>query len=140
MIVRIHQWDDLSENGPVAAIPALVDDVDINISATDMTLLTRQAELSSGNVAESFSVTKGSARQVEALAHDAAGQLIYNGYAYVDIFKTAQVVNLSMVSTTDSTPPTFAGIGSAQKVSIDTVTLSWSAATDNAAASWSSII
>jgi CHRD domain/Protein of unknown function (DUF1565)/Periplasmic copper-binding protein (NosD) len=133
--VRIHQWDDLAGNGPVTGIPALIDSVDISISAPDIATLSQSASLSSGNIEESFSVTKGGSRQVEALAYDASNQLLYSGYAYVDIVDKAHVVNLSMIDITDSTPPTFTGIASAQKISGDAVTLDWSAATDNTASS-----
>ncbi len=135
VMVRIHQWDDASGNGPISGIPALVDSVDITISAPDMTLLSNQADLSTGNVAETVSVPKGSARQIEALAYDVSDQLIFNGYAYVDIFDKDHVINLSMVSPTDTTSPTFAGLVNAQKFTTDAVRLSWSPATDDTASS-----
>lgn len=133
--VRIHQWNDLSGSGAVTGIPADVDEVVINITAPDMTPIAATADLSAGNIVESVSVPKGGARLFEGLAYSVSDTLLYRSYTYADVFDAANIVTLSMIGTTDSTPPTFAGLTGAQKISGDAVELTWTAGTDNTASS-----
>ena len=133
--VRIHQWNDLSGSGPVTGISGDVYDVVINITAPDMTPIAAAADLSAGNIVESVSVPRGGARLFEALAYSVGDTLLYNAYTYADVFDAANIVTLSMIGTTDSTPPTFGGLAAVQKSSGDAVTLSWTAGMDDTASS-----
>lgn len=132
--VQIVLWDDLAGSSPDFATPSSVDKVLIRISSYGMAQQEMQADILANPVEEAFQIAKGLARYFEVLAYDNADQLIYKGVAYADIINSNEVIKVKMIDTViigDNTPPTFAGITSAQKVSGDSISLSWSSGTDD---------
>jgi hypothetical protein len=111
-----------------AAIPSMVSDIKVTVSAADITniiTLVPVAELPSVTI--TIEVPNGTNRTflVEGLA--ASGVVAYRGQTTADL--TGEPVSLA-ITLTGLNPPTFAGLVSASILTISSSQLQWNAATD----------
>ena len=121
----------------VAAIPSIVTDVRVTVSAADLTTRTTTTHVEGlPDVTITLDVPNGSARTFLVEGLDAAGTIVYSGQTIADL--TGQPVTLTITLTlvpvtnpADTIPPTFAGLHFTSVISISTTTLDWDPATDN---------
>jgi hypothetical protein len=130
MTVRIVSWDDLTGQFPVGTTPVDVDEIQFEISATDIQTQTRTVGVGQEPIGEDFTLKPGAARRIKVQAFNAAAAVIYSGTKFTDIVDSVLVAGVGMVSTTDDTPPVFTGLDDAVAVSDTYVLLSWQPATD----------
>jgi parallel beta-helix repeat protein len=132
--VRLLSWDDLSGPGPVEPTPGDVDEVRFDVMVSDTDTETRTITPGSELIVEEFRFATGATRRIEIQAYDDVDALLYRGIKYANVVDSILVAGVVMVSTTDDTPPTHAGLDDAVAVSDSYVLLGWLPA-DNGTAS-----
>ena len=128
--VTINAWDITSGMNSATQTPPTVSKVTFEIEGPGINKLSRDASMSSA-ITETFSVAKGVARRVRALAYDSGNQLIFHSVYFLDTLQDNQTIQLTMRAAGDNTAPIFNGAASANKVTSDSSSLKWNAATDN---------
>jgi len=81
-------------------------------------------------ISESFDIPNGANRDCVVEAMDALGNIVFRGETFANFDGRPVALIIIMVST-DKTPPVFSGISSIDSITTTSMTLSWSAATDN---------
>ncbi len=132
--VAIDAWDISSGVTSAGQTPANVSRLTLDIDGPGLSAISRDAGLSN-NIEETFSLEKGIVRRIKAEAFDSGDQLIYQSIYYTDTLSDQQSIKLIMRALGDTSAPVFNGADSANKVSGESVSLHWSAATDNITAS-----
>jgi len=112
-------------------IPTAVVRIEFEISAPDLTTITRSVTPGASPVMESFLTPRGAARRVAALAYDASSTLLYSTVAYIDVGGEERAVFLEMIPASDTAPPTGAGASAASAISGRTIAIEWARATDD---------
>jgi parallel beta-helix repeat protein len=137
----VRYFSGLLQTTPaVAAIPSIVTDVRVTVTAADIeTAITTTVPVAGlPDVTITLEVPNGPARTFAVEGLDAAGTPNYSGFTRVDL--TGEPVSLtitltlppSVVTPVDAVPPTFAGLHFTSVISISSTTLNWDPATDNA--------
>jgi len=114
-----------------STIPSSVVSIRFVISAPDMATIERVISVAGKTViTESFDIPNGANRDFLVEAMDASGNVLYRGEIFANLDGSPVTLIIVMVST-DVTPPVFSGISSIDSITTTSMTLSWSAATDN---------
>ena len=114
-----------------STIPSVVASIRFVISAPDMATIERVVSVAGKTViSESFDIPNGANRDCVVEAMDALGNIVFRGETFANFDGRPVTLIIIMVST-DKTPPVFSGISSINSITTTSMTLSWSAATDN---------
>jgi len=134
VIVAIGTWDISSGMTSTGQTPADVSKLILDIESPGLSAISRNAVVSN-TIEETINLAKGVARRIKAEAFDGSDQLIYQSTYYTDTLSDQQCIKLTMRAVGDTTAPVFSGANSANKVSGESASLHWNAATDNITAS-----
>jgi Fibronectin type III domain/CARDB len=114
-----------------SSIPSSVVSIRFVISAPDMATIERVVSVAGKTaISESFDIPNGANRDCVVEAMDASGNIVFRGETFANFDGRPVTLIIIMVST-DKTPPVFSGISSIGSITTTSMTLSWSAATDN---------
>jgi hypothetical protein len=114
-----------------SSIPTSVVSIRFVISAPDMATIERVVSVAGKTaISESFDIPNGANRDIVVEAMDALGNIVFRGETFANFDGRPVTLIIIMVST-DKTPPVFSGISSIGSITTTSMTLSWSAATDN---------
>jgi len=115
-----------------AAIPSIVQDLRLTVSAADMATITATVNVVGLSSADFIvEVPNGSQRHFVVDGLDSGAAVQYRGDTFSDLNGDPVLLTINMTILPDSIPPTFAGLETANVLSSTSVLLSWSPATDN---------
>lgn len=121
-----------------AAIPTIVQNLRLTVSAGDMTTITATVNVTGLTTADFVvEVPNGPQRHFVVEGLDSGLTAQYTGEAYSDLIgdPVLLTINMAGVNTTDTTAPVFAGLAVISNVTPTSMTLSWAVAADNVTSS-----
>ena len=119
-----------------AAIPSIVQDLRLTVSAADMTTITATVNVVGLSSADFIvEVPNGSQRHFVVEGLDSGATIQYRGDAFSDLNGDPALLTINMVSASDVTAPIFSGATAISVASSTSVSLSWNPATDNVTSS-----
>ncbi|MGB5502966.1 MAG: CHRD domain-containing protein [Polyangiales bacterium] len=130
VIVSVNTWDISSGMTSTGQTPADVSKLVLEIESPGLSTISRNAVILN-SIEEAFSLAKGIARRIKAEAFDSSDRLIYQSTYYADMLSDQQNIKLTMRAVGDTVPPVFSGAVGTNKVSGESASLRWNAATDN---------
>ena len=133
VIVSVNTWDISSGMTSTGQTPAAVSRLVLEIESPGLSTISRSAVISN-RIEEAFSLARGVARRVKAEAFDSSDRLIYQSTYYADMLSDQQTIKLTMRAAGDTEAPVFSGAAGTNKVSGESASLRWNAATDNISA------
>ena len=122
-----------SPQSAFAAVPANIRDLRLTVSATDMTAIIQTVTVAGMDAVDFLvDVPNGLQRNFLVEGLDFSGVVQYTGSAVADLNGSPVLITINMVpGAGDVIPPTFAGATSIVNTTVTSMTLSWTAATDN---------
>jgi protocatechuate 3,4-dioxygenase beta subunit len=106
LFAQAKKWinDLIKADDVIAGIPSNVSKITFNISASDMTTITKTDSVSGqSSITETFTVPNGNSRHFAVSAYDSAGTVVYTGSTDTDLSGSAVTLDISMTATTTAT-------------------------------------